>query len=102
MNQRIRVVVAEAADRQRGMLRFVLEEEGFDVLAETRGVDELISSADAEQPDAVVIEEDLGIDPVSAIRAMCPLAKIVIVGQERTAVSAVVADAFVERTHVMK
>src|SRR6185503_14053596 len=49
--RRIRIVVGEGRTAQRGLLRFVLEGEGFDVVGEARGSADLSSAIEAQRPD---------------------------------------------------
>ena len=53
--RRIRIVVGEGRTAQRGLLRFVLEGEGFDVVGEAAGSADLSGVIDQQRPDVVVL-----------------------------------------------
>lgn len=82
--ERIKIVVAEGAD-ERGMLRVVLEGEGFDVVAEAATRADLVRAAGAEQPDVVVLDEAIGSGAIAMTRAASPSAKVIVVSPEEPA-----------------
>ena len=79
MARRIRIVVGEGRTAQRGLLRFVLEGEGFDVVGEARASADLTSAIEAERPDVVVLDDGIGVTAVSLVREIDPQAKVVLV-----------------------
>ena len=56
MSRRIRVVVGEGRTAQQGLLRFVLEGEGVDVVGEAKSTASLASTIAEERPDVVVLD----------------------------------------------
>jgi two-component system, chemotaxis family, chemotaxis protein CheY len=84
VDEQIKIVVAEGAE-DRGLLRFVLEGEGFEVVAEVTNGAELVRVAEAEQPDVVVLDEAIGSNAISMTRAVSPSAKVVLVSNEERA-----------------
>jgi hypothetical protein len=76
---RISVIVGEGHPTRRGLLRFVLEGEGFLVLADVSSTVELIQALSVHAPDAIVLDD--GVEPTSVIlaREMRPEAKVVLV-----------------------
>jgi hypothetical protein len=77
--RRIRIVVGEGRTAQRGLLRFVLEGEGFDVVGEARGSADLSSTIEAQRPDVVVLDDGIGVSAISMVREIDPQAKLVLV-----------------------
>jgi CheY-like chemotaxis protein len=76
---RIGVVVGEGHPMRRGLLRFVLEGEGFTVLADVSTAVELVQALAVHRPDAVVLDDGVGPTAVVLTREMRPDAKIVLV-----------------------
>lgn len=76
---RIGVIVGEGHRARRGLLRFVLEGEGFLVLADASTAAELVQALAVHRPDAVVLDDGIGSTAVVLTREMCPDAKIVLV-----------------------
>src|ERR671924_1896361 len=79
MSRRIRVVVGEGRTAQQGLLRFVLEGEGIDVVGEAKSTASLASTIADEQPDVVVLDDGIGVMAVSMVREIVPDTKIVLV-----------------------
>jgi hypothetical protein len=79
MARRIRIVVGEGRTAQRGLLRFVLEGEGFDVVGEAKGSADLSSAIEAQRPDVVVLDDGIGVTAVSMVHELDPHAKVVLV-----------------------
>lgn len=79
MARRIRIVVGEGRTAQRGLLRFVLEGEGFDVVGEARGSADLSSAIEAQRPDVVVLDDGIGVTAISMVHEIDPQAKVVLV-----------------------
>jgi len=76
---RIGVVVGEGHPVRMGLLRFVLEGEGFVVLAEATSTVELVRALAIHRPEAVVLDDGIGATAVVVAREMCPAAKVVLV-----------------------
>jgi hypothetical protein len=76
---RIGVVIGEGNRARKGMLRFVLEGEGFAVLAEATTAVELVQALAVHRPDAVVLDDAIGSIAVVLSREMSPDAKVVLV-----------------------
>jgi hypothetical protein len=76
---RISVVVGEGHAMRRGLLRFVLEGEGFLVLADVSSTVQLVQTLSVHRPDAIVLDD--GVEPTAIIlaREMRPEAKVVLV-----------------------
>jgi hypothetical protein len=76
---RISVVVGEGHGMRRGLLRFVLEGEGFLVIADASSTVGLIQALSVHAPDAIVLDD--GLEPTAIIlaREMRPDAKLVLV-----------------------
>lgn len=83
-DERIKIVVAEGAE-ERGLLRFVLEGEGFDVVAEAATRADLVRAAGTEQPDVVVLDDAIGSGAIAMTRAASPSAKVILVSPEEHA-----------------
>jgi hypothetical protein len=73
------VAVAEGARKHRGLIRFLLEGEGFEVVASASSRAGLIRDAGAERPDVVVLDEVVGARSLEPIRTAFPEAPIVVV-----------------------
>jgi hypothetical protein len=73
------VVVGEGDPARRGLLRFVLEGEGIDVLGEATTVVELVHTLAVHRPDAVVLDDGIGTTAVVVTREMIPDAKVILV-----------------------
>ncbi len=77
--QRVRIVVGEGRSSQHGLLRFVLDGEGYDVVADAANPAELARVLAAHKPDVVVLDDGIGATAVGMVREMVPAAKIVLV-----------------------
>lgn len=97
---RIGVVVGEGHPVRKGLLRFVLEGEGFMVLADASTAVELVQALAVHRPEAVVLDEVIGTTAVVLTREMCPDAKIVLVWPSD--VSPITGDATVDPTQVLR
>jgi hypothetical protein len=73
------VVVGEGDPTRRGLLRFVLEGEGIDVLGEATTTVELVHTLAVHRPDAVVLDDGIGTTAVVVTREMIPDAKVILV-----------------------
>ena len=96
---RIGIVVGEG-DRSRRLLRFVLEGEGFVVLAEATTAVELVQALAVHRPDAVVLDDAIGSVAVVLTREMSPEAKLVLVWPSD--LTPINGDATVEPTQVLR
>jgi hypothetical protein len=76
---RVEVVVGEGDPSRRGLLRFVLEGEGFAVVAEATTTVELVHALAVHRPDVVVLDDGIGATAIAVTREMIPSAKIVLV-----------------------
>lgn len=97
---RIGVVVGEGHPARKGLLRFVLEGEGFLVLADASSAVELVQALAVHRPEAVVLDDAIGTTAVVLAREMCPDAKIVLVWPSDLA--PISGDATVDPTHVLR
>ncbi|MGI8615578.1 MAG: hypothetical protein ACR2L4_02185, partial [Actinomycetota bacterium] len=100
MARRIRIVVGEGRTAQRGLLRFVLEGEGFDVVGEASGSADLSGVIDQQRPDVVVLDDGIGVMAVSMVHEVAPDTKIVLVWP--AAVVPIGGDARVEPGKILK
>jgi len=97
---RIRIVVGEGRTAQRGLLRFVLEGEGFDVVGEAKGFADLSGVIEEHRPDVVVLDDGIGVMAVSMVREVAPDTKVVLVWP--SAVVPIGGDARVEPAKILK
>jgi len=97
---RIGVVVGEGHPVRMGLLRFVLEGEGFLVLAEATSTVELVQALAIHRPDVVVLDDGIGATAVAVTREMCPNAKVVLVWPARLV--PITGDACVDPTDVLR
>ena len=97
---RIGVVVGEGHPVRRGLLRFVLEGEGFLVLADASTAVELVQALAVHRPEAVILDDAIGSTAVVLTREMCPDAKIVLVWPPD--VAPINGDATVDPTQVLR
>jgi hypothetical protein len=97
---RIGVVVGEGHPVRRGLLRFVLEGEGFQVLADASTAVELVQTLAVHRPEAVILDDAIGTTAIVLTREMCPGAKIVLVWPPD--LSPINGDATVDPTQVLR
>ncbi len=97
---RIGVVVGEGHPVRKGLLRFVLEGEGFLVLADASTAVELVQALAVHRPEAVVLDDAIGTTAVVLTREMCPDAKIVLVWPPDLA--PISGDATVDPTQILR
>lgn len=97
---RIGIVVGEGHPARRGLLRFVLEGEGFRVLGEAGTAAELVQTLSVHHPDAVVLDDGIGPTAVAVTREMRPDAKVVLVWP--TALVPISGDATVDPSQVLR
>ncbi|HEX5936552.1 MAG TPA: hypothetical protein VFZ75_02505 [Actinomycetota bacterium] len=100
MARPIRIVVGEGRTAQRGLLRFVLEGEGFVVVGEAHGSADLPAAIEAHNPDVVVLDDGIGVMAVSMVHEIAPQAKIVLVWP--AAVVPIGGDARVEPAKILR
>lgn len=97
--QRVRVMVGEGRSARKGLLRFVLENEGYDVVAEAESTLELAQKIVVYRPDVVVLDDSIDASAVGMIREVVPSSKVILVWPR--GVSAVGADARLEPAEVL-
>jgi hypothetical protein len=97
--QRIRVMVGEGQTARKGLLRFVLENEGFDVVAEATSTLELAQRLVIHRPDVVVLDEGIDASAVGMMREVLPSAKVILVWPR--GVAAMGVEARLEPSEVM-
>jgi hypothetical protein len=100
MARRIRIVVGEGRTAQQGLLRFVLEGEGFDIVGEARAAADLSGVIGEQRPDVVVLDDGIGVMAVSMVHEVAPQAKIVLVWP--SAVVPIGGDARVEPARILR
>jgi hypothetical protein len=96
---RIRVMVGEGMSTRKDLFRFVLENEGYDVVAEARSTLELAQKIVVHRPDVVVLDEGIDASAVGMLREVLPSAKVILVWPR--GVAAIGADARLEPDEVM-
>jgi CheY-like chemotaxis protein len=100
MARPIRIVVGEGRTAQHGLLRFVLEGEGFEVVGEANGTADLPAAIESQHPDVVVLDDGIGVMAVSMVREVAPQAKVVLVWP--AAVVPIGGDARVEPAKILR
>ncbi len=98
--RRVGVVVGEGHPVRRGLLRFVLEGEGFVVLADASTAVELVQALAVHRPEAVILDDAIGSTAVVLTREMCPDAKMILVWPSD--LSPINGDATVDPTQVLR
>jgi hypothetical protein len=96
----IRVVVAEGPSNRKGLLRFVLEGEGYDVVSGAETSAELARVVAVHRPDVVVMDEGIGSMAVGMIRQVAPSTRVILVWPG--AVVPIGGDARVEPSDVLR
>ena len=96
---RVRVMVGEGRSARKGLLRFTLENEGYDVVAEAESTLELAQKLVVYRPDVVVLDDSIDASAVGMMREVLPQAKVILVWPR--GVSAVGADARLEPSEVL-
>lgn len=76
--ERIRVAIAGNIYAKRALVRRFLEDDGFAVAAEARDQEGLFAALRSQEPDAVVLDDDLAPWDLGEIRQAAPDAKIVL------------------------
>ena len=75
----VRIVVGEGPSTRKGLLRFVLDGEGYDVVAEATTTAELARVMATHRPDVVVLDDGIGAVAVAMINEMSPATKVILV-----------------------
>jgi hypothetical protein len=96
---RVRVLVGEGQPARRGLFRFVLENEGYEVVGEAASTMELAQQLAIHRPDVVVLDDGIDASAVAMLREVQPGAKLILVWPR--GVAAVGADARLEPSEVM-
>jgi chemotaxis response regulator CheB len=99
VEQSVRASVGEGRSARRGLLRFVLENEGCTVVSEASSTLELAQQLVVHRPDVVVLDDGIDVSAVGMIREVLPSARVILVWPK--GVSAVGADARLEPAEVM-
>jgi hypothetical protein len=99
VERRVRVMVGEGQTARKGLLRFVLENEGYDVVAEAASTLELAQRLAIHRPDVVVLDDGIDASAVGMMREVLPSAKVILVWPR--GVTAVGSDARLEPSEVM-
>ncbi|MEO8476914.1 MAG: hypothetical protein ABI572_07660, partial [Actinomycetota bacterium] len=100
MSDPVRVVVAEGLSTRKGLLRFVLEGEGYEVVGEASTSAELARTVASFRPDVVVIDDGIGAMAVGMIREIVPSLRVILVWPG--AVVPIGGDARVEPSEVLR
>ena len=98
--ERIRIVVGEGQSMRKGLLRFVLEGEGHEVVAEADSSAELARHLAVHEPDVVVLDDGIGVTAVQMAREIAPKTKVILVWPG--AVVPIGGDARVEPSQVLR
>src|SRR4029450_5369168 len=75
---RVRVAIAGTIYAKRALVRRFLEDDGFAVVAEAKDPEGLFSGLRSEEPDAVVLDDDIADWDVEEIRQSSPDVKIIL------------------------
>src|SRR3990170_6391440 len=85
----LRVVVADGRPLERTLLRFILEENGFEVPAEAGTVLDAVRIVEQQRPDVVVVHENLArehdVSLLARLREIAPRTNVVLVTKSGTA-----------------
>jgi hypothetical protein len=96
----VRVVVGEGQSMRQGLLRFVLEGDGFEVVGEAATSAELARVLAIHQPDVVVLDDGIGATAVQMAHEVAPRTKVILVWPG--AVVPIGGDARVEPSEVLR
>lgn len=99
-HRHLTIVVGEGASMRNGLLRFVLEGEGFEVAAEAGTVAQLSQALTTHQPDVVILDDNFGTAGLELSKQAAPGAKIVLIWP--AAVQPIGADARVDPSRVLR
>ena len=98
--RQVRAVVAEGASTKSGLLRFVLESEGYEVVGEAAASADLARELALHHPDVVVMDDGIGATAVGMVHEMVPGAKVILAWPE--GVVPIGGDASVEPSKVLR
>ena len=96
----VRVVVAEGPSSRQGLLRFVLEGEGYAVVGDAATSAELARAVTMHRPDVVVMDDGIGSMAVGLVRQIHPATRVILVWPG--AVVPIGGDARVEPSEVLR
>ena len=96
----VRVVVAEGPSSRQGLLRFVLEGEGYAVVGDAATSAELARAVTMHRPDVVVMDDGIGSMAVGLVRQIHPATRVILVWPG--AVVPIGGDARVEPSAVLR
>ncbi len=96
----VRAVVAEAASGRQGLLRFVLEGEGYQVVGDAADPAELAAAVRDSTPDVVILGDGIGASAVEMTRELAPETKVILVWP--SAVVPIGGDAQVDPSSVLR
>lgn len=96
----VKIVVAEGPSGRKGLLRFVLESEGYQVVGEASSAADLGRALETHHPDVVVMDDGIGATAVGMTHDLAPAAKVILVWPE--AVVPIGGDAAVEPSSVLR
>jgi hypothetical protein len=97
---RVRIVVGEGRSARMGFLRFVLQSEGYQVVAQASSATELARVLAEHHPDVVVLDDGIGATAVQMTHEVSPGSKVVLVWPG--AVVPIGGDARVEPNEVLR
>jgi hypothetical protein len=97
---RVRIVVGEGRSARMGFLRFVLQSEGYRVVAQASSPAELARVLADHQPDVVVLDDGIGATAVQMTHEVSPASKVILVWPG--AVVPIGGDARVEPSEVLR
>jgi hypothetical protein len=95
--ERLRVVIGGDIYAKRALVRWFLEDDGFDVVAEAIGRDQLLALPTLRSADAVIVDGDLLGRSVDELRALAADAAIVVFTRSTAPASPPGADAYLEK-----
>src|SRR5206468_2092486 len=97
---RVRIVVGEGRSARMGFLRFVLQSEGYHVVAQASSATELVRVLAEHQPEVVVLDDGIGATAVQMTHEVSPASKVILVWPG--AVVPIGGDARVEPSEVLR
>jgi hypothetical protein len=97
---RVRIVVGEGRSARMGFLRFVLQSEGYQVVAQASSAGELARVLAEHRPDVVVLDDGIGATAVQMTHDVSPESKVILVWPG--AVVPIGGDARVEPNEVLR
>src|SRR5438034_2577461 len=97
---RVRIVVGEGRSARMGFLRFVLQSEGYQVVAQASSSGELARVLTEHRPEVVVLDDGIGATAVQMTHEVSPASKVILVWPG--AVVPIGGDARVEPSEVLR